>query len=189
MSRGQALPLDASEIYDSLSAAETYASTSAIAYEGQTVKAKTADGKYHEYILQPSESGYILEEVGALKASDLKQYVQLVEDLPESGQEAGVLYLVNGIEDDLIGGGHEGRHFGDLFHGFSGHDCAGGIIGRVDHQDLGLVGDQGFDHFRLHFKVFFRLGGNADSFTVAVFYLSHIVQPLGVLDEDFVSIL
>lgn len=95
MSRGQALPLDASEIYDSLSAAETYASTSAIAYEGQTVKAKTADGKYHEYILQPSESGYILEEVGAIKASDLKQHVQVVDWLPQSGQEEGVLYLLD----------------------------------------------------------------------------------------------
>ena len=44
MSRGQALPLDASEIHDSLAAAGTYAA-SAIAYEGQTIKAKLEDGK------------------------------------------------------------------------------------------------------------------------------------------------
>lgn len=96
MSRGQALPLDASEIYATLAEAENYASTSAIAYEGQTIKAKTEDGKYHEYILQPSEAGYVLEEVGAIKESDLKQYVKVVSALPESGQEEGVLYVHTG---------------------------------------------------------------------------------------------
>lgn len=93
MSRGQALPLDASEIYASLAEAENYASTSAIAYAGQTVKAMTEDGKYHEYILQPSDAGYTLEEVGAIKQSDLKQYVMVVEALPESGMEQGILYI------------------------------------------------------------------------------------------------
>jgi len=92
MSRGQALPLDASEIHSTLAEAETYAA-SAIAYEGQTIKAKLEDGKYHEYILQPSESGYVLEEVGAISAADLKQYVLVVDVLPESGQEQGILYI------------------------------------------------------------------------------------------------
>ncbi len=93
MSRGQALPLDASEIYSSLAEAQNYASTSAIAYPGQTVKALTEDGKYHTYILQPSEAGYTLEEQGAVDASDLKQYVMVVEELPTSGQEQGILYI------------------------------------------------------------------------------------------------
>lgn len=92
MSRGQALPLDASEIHASLAEAQNYAST-AIAYEGQTIKAKLEDGKYHEYIIQPSEAGYVLEEVGAVSAADLKQYVMVVEALPESGQEEGILYI------------------------------------------------------------------------------------------------
>lgn len=92
MSRGQALPLDASEIHSTLAEAETYAA-SAIAYEGQTIKAKLEDGKYHEYILQPTESGYVLEEVGAISAADLKQYVLVVDTLPESGQEQGILYI------------------------------------------------------------------------------------------------
>lgn len=92
MSRGQALPLDASEIHASFAEAETYAGT-AIAYEGQTIKAKLEDGKYHEYILQPSDAGYVLEEVGAIKQGDLKQYVKVVDALPESGQEEGVLYI------------------------------------------------------------------------------------------------
>ena len=95
MSRGQALPLDASEIYASLAEAQNYASTSAIAYAGQTVKAMTEDGKYHSYTLQPSEAGYTLEEIGAIKQSDLKQYVMVVDALPESGQEQGILYICN----------------------------------------------------------------------------------------------
>lgn len=93
MSRGQALPLDASEIYASLADAQSYASTSAIAYAGQTIKALLEDGRYHEYVLQPSEAGYVLEEVGAIKASDLKQYVMVVDALPESGMELGILYI------------------------------------------------------------------------------------------------
>lgn len=63
MSRGQALPLDASEVYDSIAEAENYAATSAIAYPGQTIKALGDDGKYHIFTLQPSETGYALEEV------------------------------------------------------------------------------------------------------------------------------
>lgn len=93
MSRGQALPLDASEVYSTYAEAVNYASTSAIAYPGQTIKALRDDGKYHTYILQPSEAGYVLEEVGAVNESDLKQYVQVVETLPESGQIEGVLYI------------------------------------------------------------------------------------------------
>lgn len=93
MSRGQALPLDASEIYASLAEAQNYASTSAIAYAGQTVKAMTEDGKYHSYTLQPSKAGYTLEEIGAIKQSDIKQYVMIVDALPESGQEQGILYI------------------------------------------------------------------------------------------------
>lgn len=97
MSRGQALPLDASEIYSTLAEAENYASTSAIAYPGQTIKALTEDGKYHSYILQPSEAGYVLEEIGTVNASDLKQYVMVVDALPESGQIEGILYI-NGTD-------------------------------------------------------------------------------------------
>ena len=64
MSRGKGLPLDASEVYESMTEAEAYAAT-ATAYAGQTIKVKMDDGKYHSYTLQPSESGYILEELSA----------------------------------------------------------------------------------------------------------------------------
>lgn len=92
MSRGQALPLDASEVHESLAAAQAYAAT-ATAYPGQTVKALLEDGKYHEYILQPSDAGYVLEEVGAVSATNLKQYVMVVEALPSEGQEQGIIYI------------------------------------------------------------------------------------------------
>lgn len=62
MYRGQPLPLDATEIHASLDDALAYAA-SAVAYEGQTIKAKLDDGKYHEFIIQPSDSGLVLEEV------------------------------------------------------------------------------------------------------------------------------
>lgn len=92
MSRGQALPLDASEIHGTLAEAQEYAK-SPIAYAGQTIKALQEDGKYHEYILQPSEAGYVLEEAGAVSPSDLKQYVVVDTKLPEAGQEQGVIYI------------------------------------------------------------------------------------------------
>ena len=95
MSRGQGLPLDASEIYSTLAEAENYATNSAIAYGGQTIKALTEDGKYHSYVLQPSEAGYALEEIGSVSSSDIKQYVMVVDTLPESGQIEGILYINN----------------------------------------------------------------------------------------------
>lgn len=103
MSRGKNLPLDASEVYGSLAEAQAYASSSAIAYPGQTVKALHEDGTYHSYVLQPSESGYTLGEVGAVSASDLKQYVQVVKALPESGQIEGVIYIVDDGENAATG--------------------------------------------------------------------------------------
>ena len=93
--RGNPLSLDASETWESLSEAQTYAS-SAIAYGGQTIKAKLEDGKYHTYTLQPSDGGYVLEEVGAISSSDLKQYV-IVGARPGSGQQQGIIYIDNNV--------------------------------------------------------------------------------------------
>ena len=91
-SRGNALPLDASEVYESLLSAQTYA-TEANAYAGQTIKVLLEDGKYHSYVLQPSDSGLTLEEVGAIKEDDLKKYVQIVTELPTTGEE-NIIYIV-----------------------------------------------------------------------------------------------
>ena len=92
--RANPLPVDSTEIWESLPEAQTY-SQAANAYAGQTIKAKLEDGKYHQYILQPSDGGYQLEEVGA-NPSTLKQYV-IVGTRPGSGQEQGIIYIDNNV--------------------------------------------------------------------------------------------
>lgn len=89
-SRGEKLPLDASEIHDSLEQAQTYAQ-SPTAYAGQTIKV-LQNGKYETYVLNPSGDSLALEKVG-VDASAVKNYVQIVENLPEAGQEQGVIYI------------------------------------------------------------------------------------------------
>lgn len=89
--RAEALPLDASEVYDSLAAAQEYAKA-ANAYAGQTIKA-LVNGEYKTYTIQPSKAGYVLKESGLTK-TDITQYVQIYYDeiLPETGEE-GIIYL------------------------------------------------------------------------------------------------
>lgn len=92
--RANPLPLDSTEIWESLSEAQTYIQQ-ANAYAGQTIKAKLEDGKYHTYILQPSDGGYQLEELGT-DPSSIKQYV-IIGTRPGSGQEQGIIYIDNNI--------------------------------------------------------------------------------------------
>lgn len=89
-SRGVALPLDASSVYESLSEAQTYAQNP-IAYAGQIVTVKE-DENYNAYILNGAAGSYTLTKVG-LDASAVKNYVQVVTELPNSGQEQGVIYV------------------------------------------------------------------------------------------------
>lgn len=93
MSRGTNLPLDSTEVHESLDAAKEYIN-SPTAYPGQTIKV-LVDGEYKEYLIQPGAGGYTLKEVGSdIASSDLKQYVQMPDALPTSGQEQGVIYIV-----------------------------------------------------------------------------------------------
>lgn len=89
-SRGVALPLDASSVYESLSEAQTYAQNP-IAYAGQIITVKEGD-KYNAYILDGEAGSYTLSKVG-IDASAVKNYVQVVSELPSSGQEQGVIYI------------------------------------------------------------------------------------------------
>ena len=83
------------ELFNSYEEAEAYISSSD-AYEGQTIKVKSEDGKYHSYIIQPSESGteneFVLEEYDGVSLSDLKQYV-IVGQRPSEDQEQGIIYI------------------------------------------------------------------------------------------------
>lgn len=89
-SRGVALPLDASSVYESLGDAQAYAKNP-IAYAGQVITVKEGD-KYNAYILDGEAGSYTLSKVG-VDASAVKNYVQVVSSLPGSGQEQGVIYI------------------------------------------------------------------------------------------------
>lgn len=92
--RSNPLPIDASTVWDSYEEAETY-SSAANAYAGQVITAKVDDA-YKAYILQPSEGGYQLQEMGS-NPSDIKQYV-VVGTRPGSGQEQqGIIYIDNNV--------------------------------------------------------------------------------------------
>ena len=92
LSRSESFPIDASSIQESLSAAQSYTSNP-IAYAGQVLSVLNTDtNKYELYVLQPGDSGFTLEKPGA-DASQLKQYVMVVDSLPASNQVEGVLYI------------------------------------------------------------------------------------------------
>lgn len=91
--RSNPLPLDSSTVYDSLTEAQTYAAA-ANAYAGQLITAKLEDGKYHTYVLDGDSAPFSLTEVGNdIDPSDVKNYVQVVTELPGEGQEQGVIYI------------------------------------------------------------------------------------------------
>ena len=89
-SRGVALPLDASSVYESLGDAQAYAKNP-IAYAGQVITV-LEDGNYNAYILNGDAGSYTLSKVG-VDASAVKNYVQVVSELPGSSQEQGVIYI------------------------------------------------------------------------------------------------
>lgn len=89
-SRGVALPLDASSVYESLGEAQSYAKNP-IAYAGQIITVKEGEN-YNAYILDGEAGSYTLTKVG-VDASAIKNYVQVVSNLPEEGQEQGVIYI------------------------------------------------------------------------------------------------
>lgn len=95
-SRGNALPLDASSVHETLAAAQTYAE-SAIAYGGQVVTA-LVNGEYKAYMLQPKAegTGFNLSPIGIdgeIDPTKVKEYVKVVDTLPEADQEQGVIYI------------------------------------------------------------------------------------------------
>lgn len=88
--RGNALPLDASSVYESLAEAQSYAQA-ANAYAGQIITVKEGEN-YNAYILDGEAGSYTLSKVG-VDASAVKNYVQVVSSLPGTGQEQGVIYI------------------------------------------------------------------------------------------------
>lgn len=89
-SRAVPQPLDASSVYASLSEAQSYAQNP-IAYAGQVITVKEGDA-YNAYILNGEAGAYTLAKVG-VDESAIKNYVQVVTELPSTGQEQGVIYI------------------------------------------------------------------------------------------------
>ena len=108
-SRGVALPLDASSVYDSLAEAQSYA-TSPIAYAGQIITVKEGN-KYNAYVLDGNAGSYTLTKVG-IDASSIKNPVQIVSKLPASGQEQGVIYVNTADSKGYI---YNGTEFKPIF--------------------------------------------------------------------------
>ena len=83
-------PLDASSVYESLGDAQSYAKNP-VAYAGQIITVKEGEN-YNAYILDGEAGAYTLSKVG-VDASAVKNYVQVVSELPHEGQEQGVIYV------------------------------------------------------------------------------------------------
>lgn len=79
------------ETFDTVEAANTYAESDTSAYAGELISV-LVNGKYKTYRLQSEKSGYTIEDIN----SDIqtKQYVRIMDKLPESDQEEGVIYIV-----------------------------------------------------------------------------------------------
>ena len=98
-SRANPLPLDASEVHDSLTAAQEYAA-SAKAYPGQTIKV-LQNGVYETYVLNPSENGLTLGHISGNAPAEAKTGVQVVEELPVTGQEQGIIYITPDLKGQI----------------------------------------------------------------------------------------
>lgn len=98
--RGQALPLDKDEVWESLEAAQEYAK-SGTAYGGQTIKV-LENGEYKSYVLNGEKGKYILKMVGSVQPEDLKKYVEYVEQVPVEKPQENVIYIVVASGDGYI---------------------------------------------------------------------------------------
>ena len=97
-SRGVALPLDASSVYEDLPSAQAYAS-SPTAYAGQIITV-LQDGAYKAYVLDGSAGSYTLTPLGTGSGGEApvtKNYVQVVASLPGENQEQGALPIIKAI--------------------------------------------------------------------------------------------
>ena len=90
--RAKKLPLDYTEVWESLSEAQNYLANPT-AYAGQTIKVLDG-GEYKTFTLQPNMDGTSLymKEVGAITMDDIKDCVVVTSALPEAGMQ-NVLYI------------------------------------------------------------------------------------------------
>lgn len=77
--------------FDNLDDAKSYAASSKSAYAGELISV-TVNGSQKTYRLQSAESGYTIENIES-NATTSKQYVQIVDSFPTTGQEENVIYI------------------------------------------------------------------------------------------------
>ena len=86
MARGQALPLDASEVWESKEAADTYAAgianSSSVAYVGQTLKV-IENGKVNVYIIEDI-TGKLTKLADAATVDAAIAAIPEIESIPDS---------------------------------------------------------------------------------------------------------
>lgn len=81
--------------FDSVQDAKDYAASDKSAYVGELITVLVG-GKQKTYRLQAAESGYTIEDIES-GTSGSKQYVQVSDAFPTSGQEEGVIYIVGSV--------------------------------------------------------------------------------------------
>ena len=103
MIRGNGVPLDITEIYNSYAAAIEYAARDPLAYEGQLISV-TENGDTTVYVITPSVQGtYVIDPDADGSGEEVAVYLKEVGSLPEADGKTievvdGVLRLV-GLED------------------------------------------------------------------------------------------
>lgn len=103
MLRGNGVPLDITEVYDSFAAAVEYAARNPVAYEGQLISV-TENGDTTVYVITPAVQGtYFIDPDKDGSKEEVNVYLKEVGSLPEADGKTievvdGVLRLV-GLED------------------------------------------------------------------------------------------
>lgn len=177
-SRGIAAPLDASEIYSTLGEAQTYAK-SPTAYAGQTIKV-LEDGKYNTYVLDGDAGDYTLSKVG-VDASAVKNYVQVVTELPSSSQEQGVIYINTTDNKGYI---YNGEEFKVIF-----EEVEGGLNEKLEAIETSLEGYAKLEGATFTGAVTLAADPNSDLEAATKQYVDRLVAGIndftvGVVDSD-----
>lgn len=76
------------ETFDSIESANEYLTTDKSVYVGELISV-LVDDKYRTYRVQELESSFVLEDI----ETESKEYVQVVDVLPEENQEEGIIYI------------------------------------------------------------------------------------------------
>ena len=98
MSRGQALPLDSTEIWDSFESAQDYAANNATAYVGQTLKVVT-DKTVESYIIGKDKT--LIKNIDANYSYDDRYYTESEVDSKIDAALGGITTITDAEIEQL----------------------------------------------------------------------------------------